>query len=315
MKTTHRSDSAAAGGVGPFITWTRQTEVDGGMLLRTSRRHRKGLGAVFVASADIHPRIAVGAIGHEWSHLWAPGRIGWWIAVLFMIGSALFAIGGAQGTWPDVPVIRWLDPRLAGWIFFAGSLFFTSAACLQWLETVNNDIADVAAQTRFGSHRWRFLGWRPHDLGYLASAVQLVGTILFNVNTADALITGFGWEGEDVLVWTPDMLGSICFLVASQAALMEISHHYWSWQPRSLSWWIAAINMLGSVLFMVSAVASFVEPGVVVAFPWLANFGTFAGAVCFFIGAYLLIPELFEEETDGRTRRNENLAGRSRSSG
>ena len=29
--------------------------------------------------------------------------------------------------------------------------------------------------------------------------------------------------------------------------------------------------------------------------PWLANFGTFAGAVCFFVGAYLLIPELFEE--------------------
>jgi hypothetical protein len=75
---------------------------------------------------------------------------------------------------------------------------------------------------------------------------------------------------------------------------MEISHHYWSFQPRSLSWWIAAINMLGSVLFMVSAVASLVEPGPVVVNPWMANFGTFAGAVCFFIGAYLLIPELFE---------------------
>lgn len=90
------------------------------------------------------------------------------------------------------------------------------------------------------------------------------------------------------------MLGSICFLVASQAALMEVSHHYWSVQPRSLSWWIAAINMLGSVLFMVSAAASLVEPGPVVAATWLSNFGTFAGAVSFLLGAYLLIPELFE---------------------
>ena len=45
---------------------------------------------------------------------------------------------------------------------------------------------------------------------------------------------------------------------------------------------------------MISAVASVVEPGPVVGAPWLANFGTFAGAVCFFVGAYLLIPELFE---------------------
>jgi hypothetical protein len=54
--------------------------------------------------------------------------------------------------------------------------------------------------------------------------------------------------------------------------------------------------MLGSVLFMVSAVASLVEPGLSVAAPWLANFGTCAGAVCFFVGAYLLIPELFEPQ-------------------
>ena len=45
---------------------------------------------------------------------------------------------------------------------------------------------------------------------------------------------------------------------------------------------------------MVSALAGFVEPGPVMAAPTLANFGTFAGALCFFVAAYLLIPELFE---------------------
>ena len=52
--------------------------------------------------------------------------------------------------------------------------------------------------------------------------------------------------------------------------------------------------MLGSIFFMASAVASFVEPGGALAGPGLANFGTFAGAVCFFVGGYLLIPEQLE---------------------
>lgn len=51
--------------------------------------------------------------------------------------------------------------------------------------------------------------------------------------------------------------------------------------------------MLGSGLFMISAVASLVEPGPVVKAPWTANFGTFGGAVCFFVGAHLLIPKQF----------------------
>jgi len=92
------------------------------------------------------------------------------------------------------------------------------------------------------------------------------------------------------------MFGSICFLIASNAAIIEVSHRYWTWQFHNLSWWITAVNMLGSIFFMLSAVSSFVEPGNVLVAPWLANFGTFAGAVCFFVGGYLLIPEQFEKQ-------------------
>lgn len=70
---------------------------------------------------------------------------------------------------------------------------FTSAAYLQWLEALNNDVADIIIPTDCRPRRWRFLGWRPHNLGYLAATVQLVGTVLFNIDTADALITGLGW--------------------------------------------------------------------------------------------------------------------------
>lgn len=308
------SGSTAAGGVGPFVTWVAQEQAGRAQFLHTSRRHRKGLSPLAVAVPGVvphaiatDPRSAGIVIRHEWLHLWAPLRIGWWIAILFMIGSALFAVGGAKATWPHALPDRFYDPGLIGWTFFIGSFFFTSAAYLQWLEALNSIVADAAQPTAEKPRRWRFLGWRPHNLGYLSALVQLVGTILFNVNTAVALIAGLGWEGQDLLVWTPDVVGSICFLLASQLALMEVSHHYWILRPRSVSDWIAWVNMLGSLLFMISAVTSFVEPGPVMVAPWVANFTTFAGGVCFFVGAYLLIPEQFERQV--RLPRGANRRG------
>jgi hypothetical protein len=93
-------------------------------------------------------------------------------------------------------------------------------------------------------------------------------------------------------VWTPDSLGSICFLVASGLAWAEVSHGLWSWRPRSLSWLITALNLLGSVAFGASAVASYVvsasdQPRNVT----LMNLGTFVGALAFLVGAVLLLPE------------------------
>ena len=290
------SSSIVTGGIGPFITWVTWEDADAGSLLRSSRRHRKGLQPLAVTSADTDPAVATAGVHNQWHRFWAPGKIGWWIAILFMIGSLHFAVGGARATWPGASVFQWIAEGLIGWVFFVGALFFTAATYLQWLEAHNNDVTDLQIEKTSPPQRWRFFGWCPRNLGYLSALVQLVGTVFFNVNTADALLSGLGWLGQDLLVWAPDILGSICFLAASQLAAMEVSHSNWSFQPRNLSWWIAAINLLGSVFFMVSALASFVEPGPVAAAPSLANFGTFAGAVCFFAGAYLLIPELFERD-------------------
>jgi hypothetical protein len=60
---------------------------------------------------------------------------------------------------------------------------------------------------------------------------------------------------------------------------------------RELPWWIAWLNMLGSVAFMVSAIAGFVVPstGTVLDLR-LDNTGTLIGAVCFLVGAALMVP-------------------------
>jgi uncharacterized membrane protein len=55
--------------------------------------------------------------------------------------------------------------------------------------------------------------------------------------------------------------------------------------------------MVGSVAFMVSAIASFVLPatGSVINPRW-ADLGTFIGAVCFLFGAALMLPAWGEAE-------------------
>lgn len=214
--------------------------------------------------------------------------------MLFVLGSAHFAAGACAAVWPGVVPASLRSANLANWIFFVGSLFFTGAAYLQLLEAANGDVAEALGPA---GRRWRWLGWRPRNLGWLASAIQLVGTLFFNVNTADAMLAGLDWEQQDLLIWTPNMLGCFCFLAASGLAWVEFSHGAWSFAPRSVSWWIVLINLLGSVAFQVSALDSFVRPGAPDPHElWLAGLYTFLGAVCFLVGAYLLIPEMFDGE-------------------
>ena len=117
------------------------------------------------------------------------------------------------------------------------------------------------------------------------------------MNTADGLIADLSWREQDLLIWTPNMLGSVCFLVASYLAYAEVSHGAASFDPRSVSWWIAVINMMGSVAFQISAVDGFVSapPSSIEMLFW-STLMTAVGALCFLIAAYLLIPELSDTD-------------------
>jgi hypothetical protein len=282
-----------SGGPGPFVTHRVQKLASGLHRVATSRRHRKGLPPHEVASlAEV--TLARPTRSGAFRHIWAPRRLGWWVAVLFAVGSLHFLVGALAATWPGAAPAALRDATTVGWVFFVGSIFFTSAAWLQWLEALN---ADVATALEEGPRRWRWFGWCPHNLGYLACAVQLAGTLLFNFNTADALIPALSWREQDLLIWTPNMLGSICFLVASYLAYAEVSHGGASFAPRSVSWWITVVNLAGSVAFQLSALDSFVGPRA--SSPEMLFWSTFytaAGALCFLVGAYLLIPELFDTD-------------------
>ncbi|MGB7051608.1 MAG: hypothetical protein WBG41_08575 [Acidimicrobiales bacterium] len=216
-------------------------------------------------------------VGSTW---WAPRSRSWWIGVLFAFGSALFAIGAVPGFAQTAG--RLLDSIT----FFVGSLFFTSAGFLQYWES-----ADVSeGDSRRG---WRrLISVHPHQIDWWASGIQLIGTLYFNVSTAVAISTDLSAQVARQHVWRPDAVGSVCFLVASGLAWAEVCHGWAAWTPRSVSWWITLLNLLGSVAFGVSAVASYVVPATgQLRNLERSNLGTFVGALCFLLGAVLLLPE------------------------
>ena len=199
---------------------------------------------------------------------WAPDRAVWWVAVLFMVGSACFALGAVPAYLDLVGV------EADGVTFFVGSLFFTSAAAA----------AAVAVD-------------RPRASGGPV-AWQFAGTLLFNVSTFAALNASLSADQADHRVWTPDVLGSIAFLVASALAYAEVRRPWLRWRPLDLGWSIATLNMVGSIAFGVSAAAAYVLSDDTLRDAQRANAGTFVGAICFLVGAALLIPDQVSAPAD-----------------
>jgi hypothetical protein len=291
-KTEENASRVIHRALGFFVTRLVEHLPDGRQRISHSRWHRKGLASIEVASDGTAMPVALAT--NPWLQFWAPHRLAWWIALLFMVGSACFAAGSFASNWPQYWPADYLSSRAINTVFFTGSLFFTTAAGLQVLEAINGDVADIGASGGTVHRTWRWFAWKPHNAGYSAGLIQFVGTLLFNFNTGDALLSQLTLLEAEVLIWSPDVIGSICFLVSSYLALVEVSHRVWSPQPAQLSWWIVMINLLGSIAFMLSAVFGFLLPsGRCTEWLWGANFYTLVGAICFFVASYLMIPELF----------------------
>ena len=110
------------------------------------------------------------------------------------------------------------------------------------------------------------------------------------------MLPDLDWLQQDLEIWAPDMAGSVLFLASGYLAFIECGHGRWSWQPRSLSWWITAVNLLGCVCFMISAVLAFTPPGGPAAeVVTLSILFTVLGALAFLIGSLLLLPEAAPE--------------------
>jgi hypothetical protein len=180
------------------------------------------------------------------------------MALFFALGSACFVIGPFPG------YANLVGDGADAVTFFAGSVLFTIGGGLQVL---------MALPER-GSAGGRGALW--------VAAVQSAGTLFFNVTTFRAMHTALSSPEYNQLVWRPDALGSICFLVSGAIAYHGAARRGWLPVRGGKGWWEPLVNLLGCVLFGIAAVAGHVVPttGSVLA-QGPANWATGLGAVCF----------------------------------
>jgi len=272
---------------GPFITQLSRAGREGAVYLRTSRRYRRGLHDIMLDKKG-KVREKIGRL----SLLFAirPDLLSWWVGTLFMIGSALFVAGSAM----QLYLSDHFSSFESNLTYFIGSIFFTSAAYGQLLQSINANIALIPGiRKKQKSWRWWARGLR--SPGFLSAASQFIGTILFNFNTFDAMYGFHSPAGEHLFIWVPDMVGSVLFLLSSFFAWVEIYHDAYVKPFITATWWVVWFNIIGSVLFQLSALYGYINPitGMVPSGHLSVSF-TLWGAVCFYLGAHLSNVELRE---------------------
>ena len=185
------------------------------------------------------------------------------MGAFFGLGSLCFVLGplGAYGNavGADADALT----------FFVGSILFTLGGAAQCLLA-----APERPDRPTGLASWR-TAW-----------IQSVGTLVFNLMTFAAITVAAADHRYDTVVWGPNVLGSACFLVSGtifyfasprRGLLPRVDHE---------GWWEASINLLGCVLFGISAVASHATGRVgALMSVGVSNWTTTLGAACFLVCA------------------------------
>ncbi len=179
-----------------------------------------------------------------------------WMAASFAVGSACFLVGPFPG------YAELVGGSADAVTFFVGSIFFTAGGALQ----------SIGAWPGRGGER---AAWR-------AAIIQSAGTLFFNVTTFRALETAIESPDYNRLVWRPDALGSVCFLISGFIAYAASPRRGWLPVSGGSGWWQPAVNLLGCIFFGISAVAGHVVPSSGSMLDLAAsNWNTSAGAACF----------------------------------
>ena len=206
-------------------------------------------------------------------------------SLAFAVGGGLFAAGAAVAQFGSG------DATTCASIYFAGGLFFNTGGYVALLQVINAP-RHAAGADRLVAHRWRWWSYEPSRVDWLAAFVLFAGTLVFAVNLLDSFLKGLSLQQVNRLIWFPDVIGCVLFLVSGHLGLAEICHGRPCVHPRDRGWQIVAVNQLGSVLFMVSALAAYTRPatGSLVNGD-IANWGTLTGALCFSVAGLLQLGE------------------------
>ncbi|MFH8798266.1 hypothetical protein ACH4F6_01510 [Streptomyces sp. NPDC017936] len=272
-----------ADGVGPFTTRLARHLPDGGTAVWESRpaRRRGTLVIKPPGAADSRrpSRADAAALGRL-------RRLNVIAAIAFVVGGALFAAGAAVAQFASG------DATECASLYFAGGLFFNTGGYVSLLQVINAPRHVPGGEGRLVTRRWRWWSHEPSRVDWLSTFALFAGTLVLAVSLLDSFLRGLSAQQVNRLIWAPDVVGCVLFLVSGHLGFVEICHGRLCVRPHSLGWWIVAVNQLGSVLFMISAIAAFTRPatGSLVDAD-IANRGTLTGALCFSPAGFLQLSE------------------------
>jgi hypothetical protein len=211
-------------------------------------------------------------------------------AVAFVLGGSLFALGAVFAQLGTVSLVT------VNVTYLVGGFFFSLGGYSSILLVVNTAAAEDGPGT---ARRMRWWGYLPRRRDWLSAAVLFVGTLLFAVSLVAAFAEGLTPRQSNGWIWLPDMLGCVCFLVSGRLAMLEVGDGHTVVRVHQITWWVVAVNQVGSILFFLAGVAAFTRPATSSPVDiGLVNWGTFAGAVCFAIGGVI---QIFDKPTPTRT--------------
>jgi len=272
-----------AEGAGPFTTRLTWRPPNGGTAVWESRpARRRGVIAFRPSGAAAGQDISVDGLA-----LGRLRRLNAIAATAFIIGGALFTAGAA------VAQLGSGDATTCASIYFAGGLFFNTGGYVSLLQVVNAPRHEPGGEGRLVTGDWRWWSYEPTRVDWLSTLVLFAGTLVFAINLLDSFLKGLSVQQVNRLIWTPDVIGCLLFLISGHLAFVEICHRAWPClRRRSLGWWIVAVNQLGSALFMVSAIVAYTRPATgTLINAGIADWGTLLGAACFSAAGVLQLGE------------------------
>ena len=264
-------------GAGPFITRIVR-RLDGGGTAEWESRLARKRGAVVVRTAANPQGVRRYADAAVLSRLRRLNSIASWA---FAVGGALFVLGAA------VARFGWGDATTSAVVYFAGGLFFTTGGYTSLLQVINAPSPEYGPPELI-MPRWRWWSYEPRRIDWLSTFLLFTGTLVFGANLVDSFLHGLSAQQTNEVVWGPDIVGCVLFLISGHLALVEVCHGRLGVRPHELGWWVVAVNQVGSFLFLLSALAAYTRPATdVMVDATVANWGTLAGALCFLLGGAL----------------------------
>ena len=146
-------------------------------------------------------------------------RVNWVAAGAFTFGGSLFALGAA------IAQLGSGDATTAASIYFAGGIFFSTGGYASLLGAINAP-RSLGPDGTPAAGRWRWWSYEPDRIDWLSTFVLFAGTLAFGVSLVNAFLKGLTTHQANRLIWSPEMIGCILFLISGHLAMTEICHRF-----------------------------------------------------------------------------------------